>query len=48
VLPLAMSVSGPATRLTDEVVARAIPALRMATQGLAEDLARPGEHKAPL
>ena len=48
VLPLAMSVSGPATRLTDEVVARAVPALSMATQALAEDLAKPGEHEARL
>jgi IclR family transcriptional regulator, acetate operon repressor len=42
VLPLAMSVSGPAPRMTDEVVTRAVPALRAATEGLAGDLAGPG------
>ena len=42
VLPLAMSVSGPATRLTDEVVERAVPALRAATEALARDLSGSG------
>jgi IclR family transcriptional regulator, acetate operon repressor len=48
VLPLAMSVSGPATRLTDDVVARAVPALRTATQRLAEDLSGGPEPKVRL
>lgn len=36
---MAVSVSGPTARMTDAVVARAVPLLRAAAAGLAEDLA---------
>ncbi len=36
--PIAISVSGPAARLTPEVVERAVPLLRAAANGLAHDL----------
>jgi IclR family acetate operon transcriptional repressor len=42
VLPLAISVSGPAPRMTDDLVTRAVPALRAASRGLADDLAGAG------
>ena len=42
VLPLAISVSGPAPRMTAELVDRAVPALKVAGRGLAEDVAGAG------
>jgi len=37
--PLAISVSGPATRMTDDVIAHAVPLLQAAGQNLSRDLA---------
>lgn len=39
-LPLAMSISGPAPRMTDELVERAVPVLTRAAAALARDLGR--------
>ncbi len=36
---LAMSVSGPATRMNEQLIARAVPLMREAAKGLADDLA---------
>ncbi len=41
---MAISVSGPLTRLTDEVVARAVPALQQAARRLVGDAAGPPSH----
>jgi IclR family acetate operon transcriptional repressor len=45
--PIALSMSGPLTRMSDEVIARAVPILRWAAERIGDELAAPAAAAAP-